>query len=154
MPVLIVIILVILIVIWWGRSNSRLSYNEKLYLKRRGYLDEEILGSPNSGSESSRLISALDSLSDISPGARLRAAQDLAKLCDEGKRDSAMLSSLLVALDDEDSAVRRAVADALGKLNDRRAIEPLKRRLEGDDSIHFQMIAKRALEKLENRLED
>ena len=149
MSLVIVIILVIAAVIWWGRGSRGLTYNERQYLKRRGYADEIIAAPPAPVAENSRLLSALDSLADLSPNARLRAAQELGKLCDEGKRDPVMFTSLVTALEDQDATVRRAAAETLGKLNDSRGIEYLRRRLEVDDSIHFQIAAKRALDTLQ-----
>ena len=153
MSLVIFIILVVAAVIWWGRGSRGLSYNERQYLKRRGYADETLVSPPAPVAENSRhtsrLHTALDSLADLSPNARLRAAQDLGKLCDEGKGDPVMFTFLITALEDQDATVRRAAAETLGKLNDPRGIEYLRRRLEVDDSIHFQIAAKRALDALQ-----
>lgn len=150
MPLLIFIILIVVLVIWWGRRGGGLTPNERQYLKRRGYASDDPLLPANPVTEDSRLLAALDALDDISANARLRAVQDLTKFCNEGEPDSRMFSPLIVALDDEDAAVRRAVAEALGKLKDARAIEPLKRRIEADDSAPFLVAARRAIERLES----
>lgn len=152
MPLLIFLILIIALVIWWSRRQNHLTANERQYLKRRGYTNEEAPPPAAPPATNTRLHAALDSLADISPNARERAAQTLAKLCDEGQADSLMLSPLITALADQHAAVRRAVAEALGKLNDPRAIEPLRQQLEWDDSIHFRLAAERTLARLEATL--
>lgn len=95
------------------------------------------------------LFSLIESLSDISPFARQRAAEDLSRMCIEGNRDPRMLSSLVATLDDSDASVRSAVAIALRNLGDRASVEPLKRRLEVEESIHVRTSLERALERLD-----
>jgi hypothetical protein len=95
------------------------------------------------------LFSLIESLSDISPYARQRAAEDLSRMCIEGNRDPRMLSSLVATLDDSDASVRSAVAIALRNLGDRASVEPLKRRLEVEESLHVRPSLERALERLD-----
>ena len=149
MPLVIFVVIAILIY-WWWRSDRTLSRNEQLYLKRRGY----DASPPNTGppiDPDSQLTGYIESLSDISPYSRQRAAEDLARLCVEGKRDTRMFYSLVAALDDSEASVRSAVASALGHLADVRAVEPLKRQLDVDESILFRAAALKALEKLKER---
>src|SRR5262245_33192949 len=106
MPLLIFIVVVVILVIWWSRSNRALNRNEQLYLKRRGYATEE---QPTPGSpvtKDTRLFMAIESLNDLSPASRQRAAQELAQMCEQGVRDAMMFSALLDALNDSDPAVR------------------------------------------------
>lgn len=70
-------------------------------------------------------------------------------MCIEGNRDPRMLSSLVATLDDSDASVRSAVAIALRNLGDRASVEPLKRRLEVEESIHVRTSLERALERLD-----
>jgi hypothetical protein len=149
MPLLIFIILILAVVIWWSRGKTVLNYNERQYLKRRGYVADEIPQPVEPVDKSARLFTAIESLSDLSPYARQRAAQDLARMCDEGKRDSLMFFPLVDALNDSDAAVRSAAANALSKLEDERAIAALKQRLEIDDSIQVIPSLRKALEKLQ-----
>jgi hypothetical protein len=149
MPLVIFAVIAILI-FWWVKSDRTLSRNERLYLKRRGYEASP----PNTGppvDPDSQLTGYIDSLSDISPYSRQRAAEELARLCVEGKRDTRMFYSLVAALDDSEASVRSAVASALGHLADARAVEPLKRQLDVDESILFRAAALKALEKLKGR---
>ena len=146
MPLVIFAVIAILIY-WWWRSDRTLNRNERLYLKRRGY----DAGPTNTGppvDPDSQLTGYIESLSDISPYSRQRAAEELARLCVEGKRDTRMFYSLVAALDDNEASVRSAVAAALGHLADTRAVEPLKRQLDVDESILFRAAALKALEKL------
>jgi HEAT repeat protein len=62
-----------------------------------------------------------------------------------------MLSSLVFALDDSEPAVRTAVVNALGKLNDPAAIDHIKRRLAVEESIQVRAAAQRVLERLDVR---
>jgi len=150
MYILILLVLIALAVAWWLRSERALSRNERAYLKRRGY---EVGESDDPGPPARtdvRLFSLIESLGDISPFSRQRAAEELARMCKEGRRDPRMLSSLVGTLDDSDASVRCAVASALGDLGDSRAIEPLKRRKEIEESIHVRAALHTALEKLEH----
>jgi HEAT repeat protein len=61
-----------------------------------------------------------------------------------------MLSSLLKTLDDSEASVRGAVAIALGNFGDRASVEPLKRRMDVEESIHVRASLEQALDKLEN----
>jgi HEAT repeat protein len=57
------------------------------------------------------------------------------------------VSSLIRALNDEDAEVRAAAAEALGKLGDVRAVDPLEEAL-NDESAAVKLRATWALEKL------
>jgi hypothetical protein len=149
MPLLIFIILIIAAVIWWSRSKSVVSYNERQYLKRRGYVADENLEPVIPVDKSARLFTAIESLTDLSPYSRQRAAHDLARMCEEGQRDNLMFFPLVDALNDKDAGVRSAVANALSKLEDERAIAALKQRLKIDDSIQVIPTLRKALEKLQ-----
>ena len=59
-----------------------------------------------------------------------------------------MLSSLVAALDDSEATVRSAAAIALGNLGDPASVEPLKRRIDAEESIHVRVSLEQALEKL------
>jgi HEAT repeat protein len=145
---LILIVLAVIAIIWWLNGERALSRNERLYLKRRGYEPPSEVEAGPPVPKDAGLFSLIESLSDISPFARQRAAEDLSRMCVEGNRDSRMLSSLVATLDDSDAAVRSAVAIALRNLGDRASVEPLKRRLELEESIHVRASLERALERL------
>jgi HEAT repeat protein len=149
MPLLIFIILIIAAAVWWSRSNKSLTANERQYLKRRGYAVDDAFEIRQPVDNRSRLTTTLESLSDLSPFARQRAAQDLAQMCEQGQGDALMLYPLLEALDDSDASVRSAVASALGKLGDARAIEALKKRLATEESIQPLSFMRKALQVLE-----
>lgn len=146
---LIILIIIIAIALYFGlRSGRGLSRNEELYLKRRGY---EAPGESEEGppvSRDARLFNLIESLSDISPFARQRAADDLSRMCALGRRDSRMLPALIAALDDNDASVRSAVAAALGNLREAASLEPLKRRLEVEESIQVRVSLEQAIEKV------
>ena len=146
------IILVIVIVsalVYAFSSNRALNRNERLYLKRRGYEPPPIEFDESPPiSKDARLFGLIESLGDISAYARQRAAEDLSQMCVSGKRDSRMLPSLVAALDDSEAAVRGAVAVALGNLGDPASVEPLKRRIETEESIYVRASLDQALEKL------
>jgi hypothetical protein len=150
MPLLILIILIVALAIWWAKSNNAVSYNERQYLKRRGYAVDDGLNVGPPVRADARLRTALDSLSDLSPHSRQRAAQDLARICQEGQRDSLMFSPLVGALQDSDPSVRSAAADALSSLGDVRAVEALKQRLEIEDSIQTLSSLRKAIQRLED----
>lgn len=145
----IVLVIVIVIGFIYALSGDRLmSRNERLYLKRRGY---EPPVDPDPGppvSKDTRLFNLIESLSDLSPFSRQRAAEDLSRMGASGQRDPRMLTSLIAALDDNDAAVRGAVAIALRNLGDPASVEPLKRRMETEESIHVRASLQQALEKL------
>ncbi|HKP86141.1 MAG TPA: HEAT repeat domain-containing protein [Blastocatellia bacterium] len=151
MLLIVLIVLVVVAAVWWVNSQRTLSANERLYLKRRGYVSE---GDSHTGPpipKDARLFSLIESLGDISPFARQRAAEELSRLCSSGQRDPRMLSSLISALDDSDAAVRSSAATALSNLGDVAAVEPLRRRLDDEASIHVRAAVRRAIEKLGNR---
>ena len=144
---LIIFVVIVLAILWWVKSQRALSPNEKLYLKRRGYSTEPQDPGPPVDPDS-QLVSLIDSLSDISPYARQRAAEELSRMCAQGRRDPRMFTCLVAALDDNEASVRGAVAAALGNLADPRAVEPLTLQLEVDESILFRTAALEAIEKL------
>jgi HEAT repeat protein len=146
---LILFVIIIIAVIWWVNGERALSRNERLYLKRRGYEPPSEVEAGRPVPKDARLFSLIESLSDISPFARQRAAEDLSRMCVEGNRDPRMLSSLVATLDDSDASVRSAVAMALSNLGDPASVEPLKGRLELEESIHVRASLERALEKLD-----
>ena len=145
---LILFVVIIIAVMWWVSGERALSRNERLYLKRRGYEPPSEAESGPPVSKDTRLFSAIESLSDISPYARQRAAEDLSRMCIEGNRDPRMLSSLVATLDDGDPSVRRAVATALANLSDPSSVEALERRMDVEESIHVRASLEHALSKL------
>lgn len=72
---------------------------------------------------------SLAELKDKDPQKRIKAAEVLAKQCDS-RATSALLT---VAKDDTDTSVRVAAIEALGKLGDQEAIDPLIELIEGAD---------------------
>ena len=149
MPLIVLLVLIILAVVWWLSSKQAQSLNERIYLRRRGY---DTGDGPAPGAQvarDTRLLTLLDSLGDVTPYSRQRAAEEIAQMCESGQSDPRMLAPLIAALDDDDNAgVRGAVASALGSLGDARAIGPLKRTADTDDSIHVRAAARKAVEKL------
>ena len=145
---LILIVVIIIAVMWWLNGERALSRNERLYLKRRGYepFSEVEAGPPVS--KDTRLFSLIESLSDISPFARQRAAEDLSRMCVSGQGDTRMLTELIVALDDSEASVRRAVATALANLSDPSSIVALKRRMDVEESIQVRATLEQALARL------
>ena len=129
------------------RSQQGLNRNERLYLKRRGYEPPAEVEERPQVSKDGRLFSAIESLSDVSAFARQRAAEDLARMCESGRRDPRMLSALIAAIEDNDASVRSAVATALGKFGDPESIEALKERMKLEESVHVRASLERALEK-------
>ena len=146
---LIIIIVVVIGLVWWINNQRTMSLNERLYLKRRGYAVEEPVDPGPPVPKDTRLINLIESLGDLSPFARQRAAEDLSRMCQAGQRDPRMLPSLIVALNDSDASVRSTVAAALGNLSNMEAVEPLKQRLEIEESIHVRGALQKALQKLE-----
>jgi HEAT repeats len=145
---LVLFVLIVIAVIWWLNGERALSRNERLYLKRRGYEAPSEVESGPPISKDARLFSLIESLSDISPFARQRAAEDLSRMCVSGQGDTRMLPALIVALDDSEAAVRGAAATALGNLGDAGATESMKRRLEEEESVHARTALERSLQKL------
>jgi hypothetical protein len=148
MHVFIIAVVIAVIIVWWLNSNRALSRNEKSYLKRRGYEFEDRDEQKKSSNRDMQLLGLIDSLSDISPFSRQRAAEEISRLCRSGQRDERMYSALVSALDDNQPAVRSAVVAALVDLGDARAIEPLRHRLDDEESIQVRAALKLALEKL------
>jgi hypothetical protein len=146
----VLIILIVAAVVWWASSRKGLSFNERQYLKNRGYAADAPLDAGPPITKDTRLLSLIESLGDLSPYARQRAAEDLARLCQSGGRDERMLPSLLAALDDNDASVRSAAANALLQLGSPEAIASLKRRLESEESIHVRASLQRAIDRLGN----
>lgn len=146
---IILVIVIVAALVYGLRGNRAQNLNERLYLKRRGYEPPPIeIDERPSVPKDARLFSLIESLGDISAYARQRAAEDLSQMCVSGKRDSRMLSSLLAALDDSEAAVRGAAAMALGNLGGPNSVEPLKRRIEAEESIYVRASLEQALEKL------
>jgi HEAT repeat protein len=149
MALIILLVLVITAVLWWLSSRRAQELNERIYLKRRGYDDAPAKRRNESADSAVRLLDLLDSLDDVTPYARQRAAEEIATLCESGHSDPRMFAPLVATLkDDDNAAVRGAAADALASLNDARAIEPLRRAAELDESARVRAAALRALEKL------
>ena len=146
---LIVLIIIIVVALIFGFRGARgLSLNETLYLKRRGYEPPVEIEEGPPVSKDTRLFNLIESLGDISPFARQRAAEDLSRLCMSGQRDLRMFPALITALDDSDASVRAAVATALGNLRDPSSLEALTRRLDEEESIHVRASLEQAIEKL------
>ncbi|MFL6214443.1 MAG: HEAT repeat domain-containing protein [Blastocatellia bacterium] len=143
------IVLIVVAIVWWASNRKGLSFNERQYLKNRGYAADAALDAGPPITKDTRLLSLIESLGDLSPYARHRAAEDLARMCQLGGRDERMLPSLLVALDDSNASVRSAAANALLQLGSPEAIAPLKRRLESEESIHVRASLQRAIEQLQ-----
>jgi len=144
-----ILIIVIVVALIYAFSNrGELSRNERLYLKRRGYEPPVEIDERPPVPRDIRLRNVIESLSDISPFARQRAAEDISRMCRSGNRDERMLPALVAALDDSDAAVRSAVATALRNLGDPESIEPLKQRMEIEESVHVRASLEQALEGL------
>lgn len=148
MFLIVVVTVIVVAVLWWFNSERAISRNEKQYLKRRGYDAGEPTAEGPPVHKDTRLYGLIESLGDLSPFARQRAAEELSRMCEEGRGDQRMLPALQAALNDHDASVRAAVAAALGNLGDVRAAETLTLRLEEDQSIHVRTALKKALEKL------
>ena len=142
------IIVIAVGLIYAFRSQQGLNRNERLYLRRRGYEPPAEFEERPQVSKDTRLFSAIESLSDVSGFARLRAAEDLSRMCESGRRDARMLPALIAALDDSDASVRGAVALALGKLGDPASVAPLKCRMEVEESIHVRASLQQAIDRL------
>src|ERR1700742_2089712 len=147
MLLIILIVLAVIAVVWWTNSRRSLTFNEQQYLKSRGYAADVALDAGPPVAKDTRLFSLIESLGDLSPYGRQRAAEDLARLCQSGQRDPRMLSPLLAALNDNDAAVRSAVVNALMQFGSPDAIDPLKRRLEAEESIQVRTNLQKALER-------
>ena len=146
MPLIILMAIVVAALIWWRKSGRSNTLNESAYLRSRGYTSDE-REERRPIPRDSRLVGLVDSLDDVTPYARQRAAEEIALMCEEGNKDSRFYAPLVAALDDNSAAVRGAVVIALEKLGDARAADRLKRVVELDDSIHVRAIAKRVVEK-------
>src|SRR5436853_6841919 len=104
----ILIVLIVIAVLWWVNSRRGLSLNERQYLKSRGYEADAAMDAGPPVARDTRLSSLIESLDDLTPYARQRAAEDLARLCQSGARDSRMVSTLLTALAVYGAGMRRA----------------------------------------------
>jgi HEAT repeat protein len=144
-----ILLAIALAVGWWLTGRRAASLNERLYLRRRGYEPSDRSGSARQVDKDAYLFSLIESLGDLSPFARERAAHELSRLCEGGNRDPRMFSGLVSALDDSDSSVRRAVAGALANLGDAEAIGHLKRRFEVEESAPARVSIQKAIEKLQ-----
>lgn len=149
----IIFVIIVAVAIWWFTSNRALSRNEKTYLKRRGYEFEDQDDQPRPVPRDARILNLIASLEDVSPASRQRAAEDLSQMCRAGQQDERMFYPLRNALDDNQPAVRSAVARALADLGDPRAVEPLMERLEEEESIQVRAAIKSALEKFSPQTE-
>ncbi|HLG15443.1 MAG TPA: HEAT repeat domain-containing protein [Blastocatellia bacterium] len=150
LPFLLVVLIVVAIV-WWAANRRNLTRNERLYLRRRGYAPAlaERLDTGPPANRDARLLDLIRSLGDVTPYSRQRAAEELARMCAEGRRDERMLPALIAALEeDADASVRAAAALALGNLGDVRAIDALNRAVQEDESLHARAAATRALKAL------
>jgi HEAT repeat protein len=146
---LIILVIVIVVAVSYGLSSQRgLNLNERLYLKRRGYEPPLDVDEGPPVSSDARLFSLIESLSDISPFARQRAVEDLARIALSTSPDRRVTTSLIAALDDSDASVRSAVAKALGRLGDRTTVDALEKRLIAEESIHVRASLAQALEEL------
>jgi hypothetical protein len=145
---ILIVVVIIIAVMWWVNGERALSRNERLYLKRRGYEPPSEVEASAPVPKDAHLFSLIESLSDISPFARQRAAEDLSRMCVEGQGDPRMLPSLIVALDDSEASVRRAVATALANLSDSSSIDALRRRMDVEESIQVRASLEQALAKL------
>lgn len=141
------IIVIVIALTYAFRSHQGLNRNERLYLKRRGYEPPTEVEERPQVPKDTPLFSAIESLSDVSAFARQRAAEDLARMCESGRRDPRMLSALIAAIEDNDASVRSAVVTALGKFGDPESIEALKKRMKLEESVHVRASLERALEK-------
>jgi hypothetical protein len=148
MGMFILLVLVVGGIIWWLNSNQAASRNEKTYLKTRGYDGGDRPEQRSVARQEARLMDLLNSLDDVTPYSRERAAEELSLLCVDGGRDERMFAPLVAALDDKNASVRGAAAMALGNLGDGRAISHLERVIGTDGSSHARNQAKMALEKL------
>jgi len=145
---IILVIIIVVAVIYAFNGERRQNLNEKIYLRSRGYEPpiEPVLGPPVS--KDARLLNLIESLSDISPFARQRAAEDLSRMRGSDQRDPRLLGALIKTLDDSDASVRATAAMALGKLGDPSSIEPLNQRMEVEESIHVRASLEQALKSL------
>jgi hypothetical protein len=148
MGMLILVVLIVGGIIWWLNSNQAASRNERTYLKTRGYDPVEPPEVRSAARQEARLMDLLNSLDDVTPYSRERAAEELSLLCESGGRDERMFAPLVAALDDRNSSVRGAAAMALGNLGDARAVSHLERVMGGDGSSHARNQARLALQKL------
>jgi HEAT repeat protein len=148
MFLLVLTTVIVVAALWWLNSRRVMSLNERLYLKRRGYATDEQADAGPPVARDVRLLNLIESLGDISPYSRQRAAEDLSRLCAAGHKDPRMLSALIAALDDTDASVRSLVATALGNLGGPLAIEALELRMKVEESIHVRAALAKTLEKL------
>jgi HEAT repeat protein len=143
-----IFIAIALALAWWFSGMRAGSRNERLYLRRRGYQQPEQPEQREPKPKDAYLFGLIESLGDLSPFSRERAAQELTRMCDSGKRDARMMGALVATLNDTDASVRRAAAGALASLGDAEALEPLQKRAEIEASAPVRVALQRAIEKL------
>ena len=148
MGMIILLVLVAGGIIWWLNSRQAVSRNEKTYLRVRGYDAAEQPEERSAVRQEARLMDLLNSLDDVTPYSRERAAEEISLMCESGGRDERMFAPLAAALDDQNASVRGAAAMALGNLGDARAVSHLERVVGSDGSSHARNQARLALEKL------
>ncbi len=91
-------------------------------------------------------------LKDRDSSVRWRAAKILGHL---GTRDPKALDALIGALTDDSIYVKLRAAEALGKIKDKRAIEPLKKLLTTEnESFDVQEVARKSIEKIKKIIEE
>ena len=148
MGMIILVVLVVAGIIWWLSNSQSASRNERTYLRTRGYDPVDPPEVRSAARQEARLMDLLNSLDDVTPYSRERAAEELSLMCESGERDDRMFAPLVAALEDRNSSVRGAAAMALGNLGDERAVSHLERVLGSDGSSHARNQARMALQKL------
>lgn len=148
MTLIVVLVLVAVAVAWWLNGRRSMTANERNYLRQRGYTLPQDEASGPALSADTNLLNVIESLNDLTPFSRQRAAEELSRMCEAGRKDTRMFAPLITALDDNSAAVRGAVAKALASLGDERATEALARKAQSDESIHVRAVAQQALDKL------
>src|SRR6266498_2685652 len=82
---IILIIVIVVALIYAFKGDGPLNFNERLYLRRRGYEPPIEVNEGPPVSKDARLLSLIESLSDISPFARQRAAEYLSRIGASGQ---------------------------------------------------------------------
>src|SRR5215472_9368054 len=99
MGMLILVVLIVGGIIWWLNNSQAASRNERTYLKTRGYDPVETPEVRSATRQEARLMDLLNSLDDVTPYSRERAAEELSLLCESGGRDDRMFAPLVAARD-------------------------------------------------------